>query len=57
MMSQVSRKSAHLFQKCCFYLKTANKQSLKLSMVKFWPEPNMQNSAYTKPLNLERQNE
>ena len=32
--------------------KTTNKQSWKLSKVKFGPKLNMQNSAYTKPLHL-----
>ena len=41
--------------KSYFYQKTANKQNGKLSKVKFWPKPDMQNGAYTKSLNLERQ--
>ena len=40
-------------QKKQLYPKTTNKQIWKLSKVKFWSKPNMQNSAYKKPLNLE----
>ena len=47
---QISRKSAHLAQKCYFYQKTTNKQSWKLN---FWLKTNMQYSVYTKALNLE----
>ena len=31
-----------------FYQKTINKQSWKLSKVKFWPKLNMENNTYTK---------
>ena len=54
VMIQASPNSAHLVQKIYFYLNTTNKQSWKLSKVKFWPKANMQNSGYTKGLNLER---
>ena len=53
MMIQISGRSAHLSQKCYFYQKTTNKQIWKLFKVKFCPKLNMQNNAYTKPLNLE----
>ena len=35
-----------------FLSKTTIKEGWNLSKVKFWPKPNMQKSAYTKPLNL-----
>ena len=35
-----------------FYGKTTNNQSWTLLKVNFWPEQNMWNSAYTKPLIL-----
>lgn len=37
MIIQVSGKSAHLAEKCYFYLKASNKQSWKLYRVKFLP--------------------
>ena len=42
-----------LAQKCYFVQKTTNRESSKFSKVKFWPKPRIQNSANTKPLNLE----
>ena len=53
MMIQISGKSASLAQKCFFYQKTTNKQSWKPFKSNFLPKSNMQNGAYTKPLNLE----
>ena len=52
---QFSAKSAHLTQISQFYLKTANKQKWKLSKVKIWPKPNIQNTTYIKSINLELQ--
>ena len=52
VLIQLFRKSAHLAPKSQFYQKTTNKQSWKLCKVKFWHEPKMQNSAYTKSLYL-----
>ena len=46
MMIKVSGKSAHLAQRCYFYLKTAIKHRWNLSKDKFWPKTSMQNSAY-----------
>ena len=51
-MIQISGESAHLTQKGYFYQKATNKQSWKLYKVKFWPKPNIQSSAYLKPLKL-----
>ena len=47
MMLKICMKSDNLSHKNQFY-QTTNKQSSKLSEVKIWPKPNMQNSAYTK---------
>ena len=46
------RKKCSFGLKSCFYQKTTNKLSWKLSKVKLWLEANMQNCAYRKPLNL-----
>ena len=54
VMIPVCRKDNHLAQKSYFYQKATNKQSWKLPKLKFWPKPNIQNSVYTKPLNLTR---
>ena len=47
MMIEISGKGAHLAQK----LPTTKLESFSKSH--FWPKSNMQNGAYTKPLNLE----
>ena len=41
MMIGIPGNCAHLVQKRYFYQKSTNRQSLKLSKVKFWPKPNM----------------
>ena len=43
----------NLAQKSQLFKKSTNKQSWKLFKVKFRPNPDMQNSVYTKPFNLE----
>ena len=53
MRIQISRKSANLTHRSWFYLKGTNKENSELFKVNFLPESNMQNSAYTKPFNLE----
>ena len=52
---QFSAKSADLAQISQFYHKTANNQKWKLSKVKIWPKPNIQNTTYIKSRNLELQ--
>ena len=42
-----------LNQKCQFVQNKTNRQSWKFFKVKFWPNAKIQNSANTKPLNLE----
>ena len=42
-----------LAQKYYFVQKSTNRQSWKFFKVKFWPKPRAENSANTKPLNLE----
>ena len=42
-----------IWLKMLLLLKTPNNQNRKLSKSKFWPEPNMEQSAYRKSLNLE----
>ena len=54
MMSQGSGKSTNFGSKMLFRSKkTTNRESSKVSKVKFWPKPRIQSSANTKPLNLE----
>ena len=55
MMIQVFKKSAHLAQKNSYMKKTTNKQSQKLSKVKFWPKLSVWNSAYIKSLDFKLQ--
>ena len=52
-MIRISGANAHLLQKCYFCQKTTNKRRWNLSRVNFWSKLSMQNTAYTKPLNLE----
>ena len=47
------KKVSTLAPKSFFLQKTTNRQSWKVSKVKFWPKPTIQNSANTKPINLE----
>ena len=53
MMIQISGKRDHLAQKSKLYRKNISRQSSNLSTVKFRQKANMQNNAYTKPVNLE----
>ena len=52
-----SNDDSDFWKKYQFWLKnvqkTTNRESSKFSKVKFWPKPRIQNSANTKPLNLE----
>ena len=52
-----SNDDSNFWKKYQFWLKnvqkTTNRESSKFSKVKFWPKPRIQNSANTKPLNLE----
>ena len=55
-----SNNESNFWKKYQFWLKivilvkkTTNRESSKFSKVKFWPKPRIQNSANTKPLNLE----
>ena len=52
MMIQVSRKTAHLAQKCYLYKKLSISKVPGFFKSNFWPKSNISKSAYTQPLNL-----
>ena len=53
VLIELCGKSAHFGSKMSVLSKNSNQQNWKFPKVTLWPKPNIQNSAYTKPINLE----